>query len=72
MNVNYKSGVRYGIMNKYYPDGEQKEKWNYTDDGQRIFVNKYYNNGRLKSEWNYKNGELIQKIEYDKNGNIKQ
>lgn len=72
MNVNYKNGVRYGIMNKYYPDGEQKEKWSYTDDGQRIFVNKYYINGRLKSEWNYKNGELIQKIEYDKNGNIKQ
>ena len=71
MEVNYKNGIRYGIMNKYLPDGKQKEKWSYTNDGKRIFVNKYFNNGRIKSEWNYENGELIQKIEFDKNGNKK-
>ena len=71
MEVHYKNGTRYGIMNKYFPDGNQKEIWTYNEKGERISIKKYYNNGILKSDWIYGNGELIKKIEYDKNGKEK-
>lgn len=67
--VEYIDGERDGLMAKYYEDGSLKEEWKYSK-GIRIFVKKFYLDGKLKSEWLYNKGELIQKNEYDKNGNL--
>jgi len=60
-----------GTSKSYYENGNLEYVAHSTNSVQNGINKYYYENGKLKAEYSYKDGELIKKVLYDENGNLK-
>ena len=66
----YLKGKLNGMSKKYYPSGRLKVEMVFREDLIQGVSRIYDEEGWLKVQSTYRNGRMIQRIEYDKKGNI--
>lgn len=67
---NFKDGVLDGVSKMYYESGKLLAQFNHTNGKPDGIVRKYHENGEYALINTYKNGELVKKKAYDRNGKL--
>lgn len=68
---NYKNGQLEGLSKSWYENGQIKQEVNYKNGIPEGLGKSWHENGQIQMEINFKNGQMIEKKEYDINGNLK-
>ena len=67
---NFKDGMQEGISKTYFESGQIDSEVMYKNNLKEGLGKFYYESGKLKSEANYKDGKLIDRKDYDEEGNF--
>ena len=71
MEAMQKNGKFNGKLKFYYENGQTKMEGTFKEEIPEGIVIGWYENGQIQTEKNFKNGQVIEKKEYDINGNLK-